>query len=98
METKKELLEQSQKAMGEFMELARYLLSEDAPMEVTEIPEDNPFYQTARDIADDMGLKWDSINRGDNARVMLNLLSEYFCAIKPDADYEPVLTITFKKK
>lgn len=98
MATKKELLEQSQKAIGEYFELSKYLFGDDAPQDVNEIPKENKFYQMAKDIADDMELDWDNMSHEDSIRVMLNLLGEYFCNILPEDDkYQPVLTISFQK-
>lgn len=97
MATKKEVLEQSQKAIADFFNLSKHLLGDDAPYDVNEIPADSPFYETARAISDEMKLDWDNMEHKDSNRVMLNLLSEYFCAIKPDDKYDAVLTISFKK-
>lgn len=97
MATKKELLEQSQKAIGDFFSLSKYLLGYEAPYEINEIPKDNPFYETARAISDEMKLDWDNMSHDDSNRVIINLLAEYFCCIKVDDKYEPVLTISFKK-
>ncbi|MCM1296165.1 MAG: hypothetical protein NC311_11545 [Muribaculaceae bacterium] len=100
MPTKKELLEQSQKAIGEYFRLSKYLFSDDAPQDVNEIPEDNPFYPDARDIADEMGLDWENMSHADSNRVMLNLLSSCFYGITPDPEmenYKPVLTVSFTK-
>lgn len=97
MATKKELLEQSQKAIGDFFNLSKYLLGDNAPYDVNEIPQDSPFYETARAIADEMQINWDSMSHEDSNRIMLNLLAEYFLNIKVDEKYEPVLTISFKK-
>lgn len=97
MATKKELLEQSQKAIGEYFELSKYLFGEDAPLDVNEIPTDNPFYQSAKSIADELGMDWKNMSHEDSNRVMLNLLSDYFFSIQPDEKYKPVLTISFQK-
>lgn len=97
MATKKEQLEQSQKAIGEYFQLSGFLFGDDAPLDVNEIPEDNPYYATAKDIADEMGLDWKTMSHNDSNRVMLNLLSDYFYRIKPDDKYQPVLSITFQK-
>ena len=97
MATKKELLEQSQKAIGDFFNLSKYLLGEDAPYDVNEIPCDSPFYKDAKAISEEMDLDWDNMSHEDSNRVMLNLLSEYFCNIKPEEKYDAILTISFKK-
>lgn len=98
MATKKELLEESQKAVAEFFELSKYLFGDDAPQDVNEIPADNKFYQTAKDIADEMKLDWENMSHEDSNRVMLNLLEDYFYSIIPeDEKYKPVLTISFSK-
>lgn len=98
MATTKELLEQSQKAVGDFFNLSKYLFGDNAPYDVNEIPQDSPFYETARDIADEMKIDWSHMSHEDSNRIMLNLLTEYFMNIKTDERYEPVLTISFKKK
>lgn len=97
MATKKELLEQSQKAIGEYFELSKYLFGEDAPLGVNEIPTDSPFYQSAKSIADELGMDWKNMSHEDSNRVMLNLLSDYFFSIQSDEKYKPVLTISFQK-
>lgn len=97
MATKKEILEQSQQAITDFFNLSKYLFGEDGPYEVNEIPTGNPFYETARAISDEMKLSWDEMSHDDSNRVMINLLAEYFCAIKPDDKYDAILTISFKK-
>ncbi len=97
MATKKELLEKSQKSFEDFINLSKYILCDDAPYDINEIPEDNQFYKTAREISDEMGLDWNKMSHDESNRVMLNLLSEYFCSIKTDDKYIPVLTISFKK-
>lgn len=97
MATKKELLEQSQKAIGDFFNLSKYLFGGNAPYDVNEIPQDSPFYETARAIADEMKVDWDNMSHEESNSIMLNLLTEYFLNIKTDEQYEPVLTISFKK-
>lgn len=97
MATKKELLEQSQKSLESFFKLCAYLLSEDAPLDVNEIPEDNPFFKDANEIAEDMGLDWKEMSHQDSNAVMLNLLSDYYANIKTVDKYLPVLSISFKK-
>lgn len=97
MATKKEQLEQTQKAIGEFFLLSDYLFGDNAPLDVKEIPQDSPFYSTAKEIADEMELDWQGMSHEDSNRVMLNLLSEYYYRIKPDEKYRPILSITFTK-
>lgn len=97
MSTKKEQLEQCQKAIGEYFQLSDYLFGDTAPLDVNEIPQDNPYYEAAKLLADDMGLNWDGMSHEDSNRVMLNLLSEYYYRIKPDEKYQPVLSISFSK-
>lgn len=97
MATKKELLEQSQKAIGDYFELSKYLFGENAPLDVYEIPTDSPFYESAKSISDEMGLDWGNMSHEDSNRVMLNLLSDYFFSIQPVEKYKPVLTISFQK-
>lgn len=98
MATKKEQLEKAQQAIADYINLSKYLFGDDAPLDVNEIPEDSPYFQTAKDIADAMELDWKQMSHEDSNRVMLNLLSEYFYAIQPeDAEYKPVLTISFQK-
>lgn len=97
MATKKELLEQSQQAIGEYIKLSDFLFGDSAPNDINEIPTDNPYYETARAISDEMGLDWEGMTHEDSNRVMLNLLAEYYASIQSDEKYQPVLTITFKK-
>lgn len=98
MATKKEALEQSQKALEEFFNLSKFLLGDASPYDVNEIPEDNPCYETARAIAEEMELDWEKMTHDESNRVMLNLLSEYFLNIKPDGDYKTILTVSFAKE
>lgn len=100
MATKKELLEQSQQAFKDYMELSQYLFGEEAPMDVNEIPKDFKFYEPAKALADEMGLDWDKMSHEDSNRVMLNLLADAYTNIQTNEDdeYIPVLTISFKKK
>lgn len=97
MATKKELLEKSQKAIGDYFSLSKYLFGDDAPVDVNEIPKESLFYETARSLSDEMGLDWDNMSHEDSNRVMLNLLSDYFYNIDVDEQYKPVLTISFQK-
>lgn len=97
MATKKEKLEQSQKAIGDYFKLSDYLFGESCPNDVNEIPADSPYYETARELADEMGLDWDNMTHEDSNRVMLNLLGEYYASIQTDEEYQPVLSITFQK-
>lgn len=95
--TEKESLEKSQKAFADFFQLCKFLFGDDAPYDVNEIPKDNPYYQTAKDIADEMGVDWEDMEHEDSNRIMLNILGEYFDGIKVDDEHTPVLTISFKK-
>ena len=97
MATKKEVLEQSQKAIGNFFQLSKFLFGEEAPYDVNEIPEDSPHYEDAKAISDEMGLDWKNMSHDDSNRVMLNMLADAFDAIEPDEHYDVVLTISFKK-
>lgn len=97
MATKKEVLEQSQKAIATFFQLSKFLFGEDAPYDVNEIPEDNPHYESAKAISDEMELDWNNMTHEDSNRVMLNMLGDAFAAIEPDEHYDAVLTISFKK-
>lgn len=98
MATKKELLEQSQKAIADYIGLSKYLFSEEAPLDVNEIPKENPFYDDVKAISDEMELNWNEMSHEDSNRVMLNILAEYYSRILSDDKYTPVLTITFKPK
>jgi hypothetical protein len=97
MATKKEVLEQSQKAIANFFQLSKFLFGEEAPYDVNEIPEDNPHYESAKAISDEMELDWKNMSHDDSNRVMLNMLADAFAAIEPDEHYGTVLTISFKK-
>lgn len=98
MATTKEMLAESQQAIADFYNLSKYLLSEDAPLDVNQIPPENPFYTTAREISDEMKLDWEKMSHEDSNRVMLNLMAEYFVRTQINEEYVPVLTVTFKKK
>lgn len=100
MATNKETLEQSKKQLMEYLSLSKLLFADadSAPNDINELLPDNPFYPTARDIAEEMGLDWEKMSHEDSNRVMLNLLAEYYAAIQTDEDYIPILTITFQKK
>ena len=97
MATKKEVLEQSQQAIANFFQLSKFLFGEEAPYDVNEIPEDNPHYENAKVISEEMGLDWNNMSHEDSNRVMLNMLGAAFAAIEPDELYDAVLTISFKK-
>ena len=97
MATKKEALEQSQKAIANFFQLSKFLFGEEAPYDVNEIPEDNSYYESAKAISDEMELDWKNMSHDDSNRVMLNMLADAFAAIEPDEHYDAVLTISFKK-
>lgn len=97
MAEKKSKLEESQQAIVDYFALSRYLFSDDAPSDVTDIPEDSPFYKPAREIAEDLKIEWDGMSHSDSNRVMLALLDDYYYNIKADDEYIPVLTISFKK-
>lgn len=97
MATKKELLEQSQQAIGEYFKLSDFLFGENAPNDINELSEDNPYYETAKALSDEMGLDWEKMSHEDSNRVMLNLLGEYWAGIQTDEKFQPVLSITFKK-
>ena len=94
MAIKKEVLEQSQKAIATYFQLSKYLFGEDAPEDVNEIPPENPYYESAKTISDEMGLDWDNMSHEDSIR---NMLADAFAAIEPDEHYDAVLTISFKK-
>lgn len=100
MATKKEALEASQQAMKDYIALSGYLLGEEAPNNVNEIPADNPFYQSAVSIAKELNLfdNWENLTYEESDNVIINLLMDYFHRIKTDEEYIPVLTISFKKK
>ena len=97
MATKKELLEQSQQAIGEYFKLSDFLFGDSAPNDINELTTDNPYYETAKMLSDEMSLDWDNMTHEDSNRVMLNLLAEYYASIQTDEKYQPVLTITFQK-
>lgn len=97
MATKKELLEQSQEAIGKFFKLADYLLGDDAPYDINEMPSDNPFYEDAKEICQSIDVDWDNMTHEESNRVVINMLADFFCAIQSVEKYQPVLTITFQK-
>lgn len=97
MATKKELLEQSQQAIGEYFKLSDFLFGDSAPNDINELTTDSPYYETAKALSDEMGLDWENMTHEDSNRVMLNLLAEYYANIQPDDKYQPVLSITFQK-
>lgn len=97
MATKKEALQKSQEATAKFFQLSKFLFSEDAPYDVNEIPQDSPFYESAKTISDEMELDWENMSHEDSNRVMLNMLADAFSAIEPDGEYDTTLTISFKK-
>ena len=97
MATKKELLEQSQQAIGEYFKLSDFLFGDSAPNDINELSSDSPYYETAKALSDEMGLDWENMAHEDSNRVMLNLLGEYWASIQTDEKYKPVLSITFQK-
>ena len=98
MATKKELLEQSQKAIGEFFQISDFLLGDNAPYDINELKDDSPYYETAKELADEMEIDWEKMTHEESNRIVVNLLAEYYARIQPDAKYQPVLSITFQKK
>lgn len=97
MATKKEVLQKSQEAIANYFQLSKFLFSEDAPYNVNEIPQDSPFYESAKAISDEMELDWENMSYEDSDLVMINMLTDAFAAIEPDEHYDAVLTISFKK-
>lgn len=97
MATKKEVLQKSQEAIANYFQLSKFLFSEDAPYDVNEIPQDSPFYESAKAISDEMELDWENMSYEDSDLVMINMLTDAFAAIEPDEHYDAVLTISFKK-
>ena len=97
MATKKEVLQKSQEAIANYFQLSKFLFSEDAPYDVNEIPQDSPFYESAKAISDEMELDWENMSHEDSNRVMLNLLADYYFNIQTDEKYIPVLNISFTK-
>ena len=97
MATKKELLEQSQKAIGEFFKISDFLLGDNAPYDINELKDDNPYYETAKELADEMEVDWEKMTHEESNRVVINLLAEYYARIQTDDKYKPVLSITFQK-
>lgn len=97
MATKKEVLQKSQEAIANYFQLSKFLFSEDAPYDVNEIPQDSPFYESAKAISDEMELDWENMSHEDSDLVMINMLTDAFAAIEPDEHYDAVLTISFKK-
>lgn len=97
MATKKELLEKSQQAIGDYFKLSDFLFGENAPNDINELSEDSPYYETAKELSDEMGLDWNDMSHEDSNRLMLNLLAEYYASIQPDDKYQPVLTVTYQK-
>ena len=98
MATKKELLEQSQKAIGEFFQISDFLLGDNAPYDINELKDDSPYYDTAKELADEMEIDWEKMTHEESNRIVVNLLAEYYARIQPDDKYQPVLSITFQKK
>ena len=97
MPTIKEQLEASQKAVGEFFELSNYVLNDDAPLKANEIPSDNKYHETARQMAEDLEIDWETMTSEESSRVMINLLADYFCNISTVEGYKPILSIKFAK-
>lgn len=98
MATKKELLEQSQKAIGEFFQISDFLLGDNAPYDINELKDDSPYYETAKELADEMEIDWEKMTHEESNRIVVNLLAEYYARIQSDDKYQPVLSITFQKK
>lgn len=97
MATKKEMLVESQQAFGEFFELCTYLLGDDAPQDMNEIPSDSKFYPVAKDIAKEMKVDWEKMTHAESNSLMLNILADYWAQIAPVEGYKPMLTINFQK-
>ena len=78
MATKKELLEQSQKAIGEFFQISDFLLGDNAPYDINELKDDSPYYETAKELADEMEIDWEKMTHEESNRIVVNLLAEYY--------------------
>lgn len=98
MAQRKKMLEEAQKAISDYINLSKFLFGDDAPLDVNQIPKDNPFYEDVKAISDEMGLDWEKMTHEESNRVMLNVLADYFCRVQENKDCEPVLTISFKKE
>ena len=96
MAKKKELPKAGQ-AWLEFAELASYLLNDDAPLNINEVPENNKFYGPAKGLAEELEIDWDNITQDESNRVMINLLGDYFMNIQESKDKRYIVDVTVRE-
>lgn len=83
--------------MQDFLKTCKYLLGEEAPYDMNETAEDSPFYKPAKSLADEMGIDWKKMTHEESNRLVVNMLSDAYLAIRTDDEYMPVLSIGFQK-
>lgn len=44
---------------------------------------ENPFYQKARDMADELGIKWETMSGEESNRIIINMLSDAYMDMCP---------------
>lgn len=81
----------------DFAELAKFLLTDNSPLNINETPETSKFYKPAKDLAEELELDWDNLTQDESNRVMINLLSDYFMEIRRDDTCEYILEISVKE-
>lgn len=96
MAKKKKLTKEAQ-AWLDYAELSSFLLREEAPLNINETPENNKFYQPARDMVEELELDWDNLTQDESNRVMINLLGDFFMNIQDNKDKEYILEVIVRE-
>ena len=76
---KKNLVDASD-ALMHYWELSKYLFARTKELvyDVKEIPDNLPYAALAREIAEDLNIKWDKMTHDDSNRIMLAMLEDTY--------------------
>ena len=90
----------AQEAWLEFAKLCRLLfgLGDKCPYNMNEIKEGEDFYEQAKELADELEIKWDSMSHDESNRLMLALLDDYYNAIQIDKNAGYVIKVSVEEK
>ena len=69
-----------------------------SPYNINDIKEDNEFYKSAKDLAEELEIDWEKMTHEESNRIMLSLLDDYFNAINVDGDYKFTLLVNVEPK
>lgn len=96
IEKKEDAATKAMEGVTNYMQLSKLLFSggDDCPFEINEIQDSSPFYKTARELCDEMGIDWKKMAHEDSNRIMLALLEEYYQRMRESEDEHVVLKIS----